>query len=178
MADFAVNFTPRLVQRYFSGAHAHSHTWRYELPGALVEVKNQLSGFYDTLAAVLSNDARMLDASNYPAGSDISVATDSVSGTPGGSAALSVGGQAFAISFTARSLGGSNFKVSVFGVNFGPQAIPGGNYRIEAGEAANIDNVRAALVACSTLRGIDGEPLVWKPYANYRVDAYWQKKSR
>lgn len=176
MPDFATNFTGRVVQRYYDGYNNHSHLWRYQAGDDPLDLIDQLVPVYVAMALLCPGTFAMLDASNYLAGNDFSLPISPVSGLIAGGGGLLPGGQAFSISWVARSNAGANYKVRLFGVRRNPNDVPGSDYRFQYGEDSLVDDVTDALGGATLLRGIDNEPLVWKTYANYRVDSYWQSQ--
>lgn len=178
MANYAPNATARFVQRYSDGLHNHSHLWRAAAATTPSAISDGITSFYEAVSPLMFGGASILDASYYEENSDISVPAPPAIVALAGSGAITKAYAASSLSFIARSTGGSNFKIRLFGVRIQPTEVPGVNFRFEAGEDPNISAAIVALASMTFLRGIDLKPLVWKSYANFRVDSYWQGQSR
>lgn len=173
MAPLSPSNTPRFRFHYTQDAHQHAFQVRsHESPSTVGAMMN---GFLLALGVVIYS--QVLDYVDFaPSGSDIfnPVTTGYEGHAYGSGAPLSPASDAWAFTFLGRSSGGRRTRIAIFGASY-----LGLNYRVSAGENAQIDAAIAVLVAQGAQhRCIDDLAPVWKSYADVQVNDHWVKRVR
>ena len=185
MADYAPNFTARVVYKYVSSGSNHSLMLRPRISTETAIDAQQLTLYLvlDALKSLLPNDFKLTEAVLYEAGETVShpqpISSDLATFT-GTSDTDDVYGANF-ISFQGRSFAGSRVSLNIYGIVAAPATVIGRDFRWQQGESAAVDAAIAMLANDSGNDGIvaiDGTAPLWKQYANYGVSAYWQRRLR
>lgn len=179
MPDYAPINTWRYLVRYQSGGLTHKVLLRTgEFAPLIVAADVYLAQAVDAIASLLPSDFAWLDAQQAPKGVNIF----SPSALPAQPTGLSGGNErsygANYFTFGYKSLDGVIGDFQIFGIQLGPAAVAGKNYRVSYGEDVNVDLALDVLQGQSDLTTISGEPAIFRPYVNYGVSAYWQRKLR
>lgn len=185
MANFATNYTTRVVYSYTSNGRNHTTMMRTADASTATIEANQgvMLGLLVALKSLLPSDFQIKEVNVYPAGETNSYPVDIIP------ALASFGGGTVNpdkvrtpnfLSFVGRTLAGSRVNLFLYGVTMEPGGVPGKDWRLLATESTQ---VAAAINALTeepppALVGIDGGAVRWKQYANYGVSAYWQRKER
>lgn len=182
MADFAPNYTARYRLRYTAAGKQHTMLFRGATK-AVVDAApfvGNISAFLNALApsllgtwAVIGADVAEQDSDIFLPASVLPVITASRSGTPGTAPQV----PRFC-SFVGKTALGHGARIYVFGVSLAPEGTESANYRFEAGENANLDAAILQLQSWTALRGPDLAAVSWYSYANYGLNAYYQRKAR
>jgi len=182
MADYATINTGRYRVRYSAIAKTHVTTFRIgrtSIPQATVVA--QVETFLNALAPVRTLDWTVLGADSAGADSELffpaAPAPAPVAGTQGiGSLARSP----VFISFQGRSTAGSRASLYIYGVGLDPVSGEASqlDYRIMTNESVWCTDAVNALNNSTVFTAIDGLPVIWKPYVNVGVNAYYQRKKR
>lgn len=172
MAPLAPNNTPRYRFHYTQIGVQHTHQLRTNAsPGTAGGFMNAYWTFFGSTIFGL-----VLDFVDWaPEGSDIfNVVLTGYEGEAYGAGVGGVEDIPRAYTFIGRSPGGRRCRF----VQFGAKNV-GGNYRVSAGELAEIDAVIALLQGASTnVLAIDGLQPLWHSYANVKEYDHWVDEVR
>jgi len=166
--------TERWFLQYSVGGHQHTMMMRTEEGTSSTDVSDAFDEFLTQIApgaslitivglevAAVNSDVR--NPSVW--GGDATYGT----GTP------PAGYDPVELTFTGRTTGGHKARVSFFGYD---GSIPD-DFRLGAGDDANVDAARATLSANpGRWIAIDGLSVIWHPYANVGFNDHWVKVQR
>ena len=166
--------TERWYLTYTVGGHQHTQIMR-TLPATSHTV---VSEGYDLILAGLEASLYLITIDSLEVsvlGSNVrNPATWAGSATYGSGAEPATGVPKF-ISFVGKDALGHKNRISFFGWS----GLQPDDFRINAGEVAAIDTAIANLNADTTLwLTIGGGTTLWHSYANFGLNAYWQRRLR
>jgi hypothetical protein len=172
MAPLPPSNTARFRFHYTQIAQQHTHQVRSGASPATI------AGFMNAYWSAFATEifGLVVDSVEWaPAGSDIfNLVTTGLEGNAYGAGAGSVEDIPRAFTFVGRTSTGRRLRC----VQFGAKNVSS-NYRVTAGELAPIDAVIALLQGASTnMLGIDGNPAIWKNYANVKEYDHWVEAVR
>lgn len=183
--DYAPNYTPRVRVKYKSHEKTHTLTVR--------PASNDTGGFNTAVSLVddiLSLMKPLLDKSAVILGADYAVEDSDVFlplgyTFPQFAAAAPSGidpdryNSAIYVSFQGISALGTRTQFFVYGINHTHKHPSLDNFRFEYGEQEQISDVIDLLLSSgSVIRAIDKQGVIWRKYANYGFNAYYQRMAR
>lgn len=183
MAPLPPNSTARYVVKYRANGLEHTTQFRYlDAPGGSppdAAFLDDVQTFFVQLQGYFPTDFAYLSAEYVPTGSNVSSPTSVPGVNPVGAATPNIAERPGYIDFVGRSEGGRRARITILGVGVTPVGEGGAanDYRITASEAIAINNALNTLTNAGVV-GIDGEPVVWKPYVNAGYNVYYQRKAR
>ena len=183
--DYAPNYTPRVRVKYKSHEKTHTLTVRpasndtggFNTAVSLVDnILTLMKPAMDKKATILGADYAVEDSDvflplnyNFP---QFAAQTPSAADPDRFNAAVYV-------SFQGISALGTRTQFFVYGINNIHSGHTMDNFRLEYGEWEEVSDVIDLLLSSSgALRAIDKQGIIWRTYANYGVNAYYQRMAR
>lgn len=186
MADYAPNFTPRYRVRYSVLGQNHKMMFRIAR-GTLdyTPIALKVAAFYSALSPTLFTNFTVLGAEAAPEDSDIFLPVAPPAGfTPPGLAipANPISESSLHWTFVGRSSGGSQCRVFLFGASQGPETTTTtvfDDWRLSSAQSGIVNNAVVVLNSNSpALVGIDNVKANFYPYANFKYNNHWVRKTR
>lgn len=174
MAPLPPESTARYVVHYSGPLHDHTQTYRVAPPPSPATMETFLNELWDDVGTIMF--PWIINGVDFiPDGSTIAnpVAMPSFVGRVGGSGTPNTLQAPQFLNFVARSVGGKKTRLSFFAPNF-----PDFSWRVHSAESVPVNDAVNLLNNTSFLVGIDSTSLVWKAYANWGINAYWQREGR
>ena len=183
--DYAPNFTPRVRVKYKSHEKTHTLTVR--------PASNDTGGFLTAVTLVdniLTLMKPLLDQGSVILGADYAVEDSDVflplnynfplfAAKPPSTIDPDRLNAASYVSFQGISALGTRTQFFVYGINRIHTHPAMDNFRFEYGEQEEISDVIDLLLSSSAaLRAIDKQGIIWRTYANYGFNAYYQRMAR
>jgi len=188
MADFAPNYTARYRVRYT--VLGKNHKMQFRLARGTSDVGNialKVAAYLSALSPTLFTNFTVLGAEFAPEDSDIFLpVAPPVGFSP---PALAIPGapiseQSLAWSFVGRSIGGLQCRLFLYGAGSGPEnvgapAVTFDDWRLTSVQSGIVNNAVIVLNNSSpSLVGNDNQTAVWYPYANFKYNNYWVRRTR
>ena len=176
MAPLPPSNTARAWLDYADAFNQHSIMFRIAPTATLVTIKSQIDAVMLQLSPVLT----LLTVVGFRVaviGSNVTNPSPWTGAATYGSGTLLDSNAPRELRFIGRSTDGRQNSVSVYGFS---GATPG-DYRIDASESADVSDTILALANASALGvglTISGQVPVWKPYASFNFNSYWEKEAR
>lgn len=176
MAALPASNTARFWLDYSDGVNEHSMLFRISPTVTLVTIKSQVDAFLDQLGAILYT-ITILGCRVAVVGSNVTNPTPWTGNTTYGTLAMPPEFAPQELRFIGRSTDGRQVSVSAYGFD---GAIPA-TYRITSASNPVIEAAILALSNASALGvglTISGELPIWKSYASFNFNSYWEKEAR
>lgn len=176
MAALPASNTARFWLDYSDGVNEHSLTFRISNSATLVTIKSQVDAFLTQLDTVLYL-ITILGCRVAVQGSNVTNPTPWTGAATYGTGTMPVSNAPRELRFIGRSVDGRRNSISVYGFD---GATPD-TYRITS---ASNPVIEAAILALSNASALgvgltisSGLP-VWKAYASFNFNSYWEKEAR
>jgi len=176
MAALPQSNTARFFLDYSDGVNEHSATFRISNTATLVTIKSQVDTFLDQLSGILFT-ITILGCRVAVSGSNVTNPTPWTGNTTYGTLSMPAEFAPQELRFIGRSTDGRRVSVSMYGFD---GAIPP-TYRITSASNPVIEAAILALSNASALGvglTITGQLPVWKAYASFNFNSYWEKEAR
>ena len=183
--DYAPNYTPRVRVKYKSHEKTHTLTVRPASndTGGFTTAVSLVDNILTLMKPLMDKRAVILGADYAIEDSDVFLPLDY--GFPQFAARAASPAEpdrfnaAVYVSFQGISALGTRTQFFVYGINNVHSGHTMDNFRIEYGELNEISDVIDLLLSSSAaLRAIDKQGIIWRKYANYGVNAYYQRMAR
>jgi len=176
MAALPPSNTARFWLDYSDGVNEHSITFRIAPTATLLTIKSQVDNFLLELEPGL-HVITILGCRVAVAGSNVTNPTAWTGAATYGTGAMAAEDAPREVRFIGRSTDGREVSISVYGTSFSVPA----TFRITSAANATIADAILALANASALGvglTISGEVPVWKAYASYNYNSYWEREAR
>lgn len=185
MADYAPNYTARYRIRYRTLGQVHTAQFRLSRANANPAVAGA-AAFSDVLTALgptLFADWQIIGADVAQEDSDVFLPSTPLPTHTGLSVAT--GDESFRplfCSFVGRSTSGQRAAIFFYGYTNSPHSADNtaNDFRVTSTESSIVDDVvnMLNLAHGGALVANDNNPIVWYPYMNVGVNAYYQRRAR
>jgi len=175
MAPLPSNNTGVLFVDYSVGGESHTTQFRYSDGSSLIDIKDVADQFFTALGDAIK-EITITGARHRPKDENITLPVTWTGAATYGTGSATHDQSAWFVDFIGRTAAGRKARIAVFGAASFEDNI-GHDYRLPA-----TDQISDALDVLNgnsdQLCGIDNEVVVWYPYANVGVNAYWRNKIR
>ena len=183
--DYAPNYTPRVRVKYKSHEKTHTLTVRPASndTGGFNTAVSLVDNILTLLKPLMDKNARILGADYAVEDSDVFLPLSYdfpqfAAKTPSLVDPDKVNAAAY-LSFQGISALGTRTQFFVYGINNVHSGHAMDNFRIEYGEWEQVSDVIDLLLSSSgALRAIDKQGIIWREYANFGINAYYQRMAR
>lgn len=176
MAPLPPESTARAWLDYSDGINSHSMVMRLGPTASLASINASFDSFLSALATILYT----ITIIGVRVASDNSNVTNPFTWTGDatyGTGTLTADNAPRELRFLGRSADGRQGSVSVYGYNGSTPGI----YRLNASSIAPVENAIAVLdagYAQDLWLSISTQRQIWKPYASFNFNSYWEKEAR
>lgn len=176
MAPLPSNNTGVLFLDYTVGGEGHTMQARYAASSTVVEVMTVLDEFLTALGDGIFT-ITVEGARHRLQGALITLPITWIGQPDYGSGTANHAQSAQYYDFVGRSVEGRKVRLSVFGAA-AVTDLADDDYRLPGGTGAIAAAISALDSGLGAICAIDGENIVWYPYANTGINAYWRNKIR
>lgn len=183
--NYAPNYTPRVRVKYKSHEKTHTLTVRPATndTGGFNTAVSLVDNILTLMKPLMSNNAAVLGADFAYEDSETFLPLDYSFPQFAAQAASSVASDRFNaavfVSFQGISALGTRTQFFVYGINNTHTGHVMDNFRIEYGEWEETSDVIDLLASSgAAIKAIDKQGIIWRKYANFGINAYYQRMAR